>query len=44
LRFHTAAVRAEQFETQVFASLERLSGSKKGARTAIKQAPTAAVI
>ncbi len=30
LRFHTAAVRAEQFEIHVIASLERLAGLKEG--------------
>ncbi|MBV9084043.1 MAG: glycosyltransferase [Acidobacteriaceae bacterium] len=44
LRFHTAAVRAEEFETHVFASLERLSYSNKRNRIALKQSPTPALI
>ncbi len=42
LRFHTASVRAEQFETYVAASLERLSLSNKGIKSRIT--PAAALI
>jgi spore maturation protein CgeB len=44
LQFHTAAVRAQEFETYVLASLERLSYSKKRNRTSLRQSPTAALI
>ncbi len=54
LRFHTAAVRAEEFESHVTASLEQVSCSNKRSRTALKRSalkrtapkhsPTAAVI
>ncbi len=44
LRFHTAAVRAEEFETHVLASLERVTGSNKRSRVALRQSPTAALI
>ncbi|MGH9583408.1 MAG: CgeB family protein [Bryobacteraceae bacterium] len=44
LRFHTAAVRAREFEAHVNASFERLSCSKKKSRNAFKQSATAAVI
>ena len=43
LRFHTAAVRAEEFETFVLESLERAASSKRG-RTPLKQSPTAALV
>ncbi len=41
LRFHTAAVRAEQFESDVSESLERLHGSNRR-KIAVKRVPTAA--
>jgi spore maturation protein CgeB len=44
LRFHTAAVRAEQFEAEVTESLERLHKSNKRKRTAVQKTPTAALI
>jgi spore maturation protein CgeB len=44
LRFHTAAVRAEEFEANVYAALERHGCSKKRSRSASKQSPTAALI
>lgn len=44
LRFHTAAVRAEEFETYVVATLEQVRCSNKGSRTALKQSATAAVV
>ncbi|MGA8026120.1 MAG: glycosyltransferase [Bryobacteraceae bacterium] len=44
LRFHTAAVRAEQFEEYAIASLERLACSKKRMTAALKQSPSAALI
>ncbi len=43
LRFHTAAVRAKEFEAYAIESLERASCSKRG-RAALKQSPTAALI
>lgn len=44
LRFHTAAVRAEQFENYVAASLEQLSCSNKRSGAALKQSSTAALV
>lgn len=44
LRFHTAAVRATEFEAQVNASLDRLSCSNKRSRHAFKQSASAALI
>lgn len=41
LRFHTAAVRAEQFEDDVHEALERLHGSNKQ-KVAVRRIPTAA--
>lgn len=42
LRFHTAAVRAREFETYVNASIERISSSKRRSRIAIEKTSTAA--
>lgn len=44
LRFHTAAVRAQEFERYVDASLDRLTCSKKKSRVVMHTSPTAAVI
>ncbi len=44
LRFHTAAVRAEEFEANVYAALERLERQKSRSRSAIKESPTPALI
>ncbi len=44
LRFHTAAVRAQEFEAFVAGFLEQLSYSGKGRRAEVKQSPTAALI
>lgn len=44
LRFHTAAVRAQEFENFAAKSLEQLSYSKKSSRAQVKQSPTAALI
>ncbi|MGI8958713.1 MAG: CgeB family protein [Bryobacteraceae bacterium] len=44
LRFHTAAVRAREFEAHVNASVERISSSKRKSRIAVGQAPTAALL
>jgi spore maturation protein CgeB len=44
LRFHTAAVRAKEFEAYAVESLERISFSKKRTRTALTQSRTAALI
>jgi spore maturation protein CgeB len=44
LRFHTAAVRAGEFEAHVLASLEQFSCSNKRSRTAYKQSSTAAAL
>lgn len=44
LRFHTAAVRAAEFEAYVLASFEQLSGSNKRSRTPLQQSSTAAVV
>jgi spore maturation protein CgeB len=44
LRFHTAAVRAEQFEADAIESLEDLYKSNKKKRTALHKTPTAALI
>jgi len=43
LRFHTAAVRAKEFEAYAIESLDRLTCSKRG-KAALKQSPTAAFI
>jgi spore maturation protein CgeB len=43
LRFHTAAVRAREFEAHVDASLERISSSNKRSRTSVARSPTAAL-
>lgn len=44
LRFHTAAVRAEEFEAYVIASLERVTCSKKRMTSALKPSPSAALL
>ena len=44
LRFHTAAVRAEQFETDLLASLERVASVRSKNRIAFNRSPTAALI
>jgi spore maturation protein CgeB len=44
LRFHTAAVRAREFETHVNASVEQISSSKRRSRTAVEKSPTAALL
>jgi hypothetical protein len=44
LRFHTAAVRAAEFEAHVNASFERLSCSNRKSSNAFKQSATAAFI
>lgn len=44
LRFHTAAVRAAEFETDVHAALVRHACCKKKSRSALKESPTAALI
>lgn len=44
LRSHTAAVRAEEFEANIYAALERHSSSNRRTRSALKQSPTAALI
>lgn len=44
LRFHTAAVRAAEFETDVYAALDRHACAKKKSRSALKESPTAALI
>ena len=44
LRFHTAAVRAEEFEHYVAASLDRLACSKKKSQVVMHTSPTAALI
>lgn len=44
LRFHTAAVRAAEFEADVHAALERHACSRKKSRSALKESPTAAFI
>ncbi len=43
LRFHTAAVRAEEFETFVLEALQRVTYSKKRARTALRHSATVAL-
>lgn len=43
LRFHTAAVRAEEFERYALESLQRLTRSNKRARTAVAHSPTVAL-
>lgn len=43
LRFHTAAVRAAEFETEVHAALERHACSKKKSRSALKESPAALI-
>lgn len=43
LRFHTAAVRAEEFETYVLESLKRISCSNKQASNAMTHSPTVAL-
>ncbi len=43
LRFHTSAVRAEEFETFAFESLKQISSSNKRARSGITRSPTVAV-
>lgn len=42
LRFHTAAVRAEEFEACVLSELERVAGNRKRARAGVRRSPTAA--
>jgi spore maturation protein CgeB len=44
LRFHTAAVRAREFEAHVNASVEQISSSKRRSRTAVEKSPTAALL
>jgi spore maturation protein CgeB len=44
LRFHTAAVRAREFEAYVDASVERISSSKRKSRTRVEKSPTAALL
>ena len=44
LRFHTAAVRAAEFENDVYAALDRHACAKKKSRSALKESPTAALI
>ena len=44
LRFHTAAVRAAEFETDVHAALDRHACAKGKSRSALKESPTAALI
>jgi spore maturation protein CgeB len=44
LRFHTAAVRAREFEAYVDASVERISSSKRRSRTRVEKSPTAALL
>jgi spore maturation protein CgeB len=44
LRFHTAAVRAEELEGYVFASFERLSRSNKRRKAVLRHSRTAALI
>jgi spore maturation protein CgeB len=44
LRFHTAAVRAEEFESQAVRSLELETYAKKRSRVSLRRAPTAALI
>lgn len=44
LRFHTAAVRAAEFEAHVYASFEQLSYSRKKSRHAFTQSAAAAAI
>lgn len=44
LRFHTAEVRAEEFETYTVASLERVSCSNRQCRSALRQSSTAVVV
>ena len=44
LRFHTAAVRAEQLETDLMASLERVASVKSKNRVAFDRSPSAALI
>lgn len=43
LRFHTAAVRAEEFETYVLESLERVSCSNKQVKSALRHSSTVAL-
>jgi spore maturation protein CgeB len=44
LRFHTAAVRAAEFDEEVNAAIERRARIKEKSRSALKQSPTAALI
>jgi spore maturation protein CgeB len=44
LRFHSAAARAEEFETHIIASLDKASCSNRRSRAALQQAPSAALI
>jgi spore maturation protein CgeB len=44
LRFHTAAVRAVEFESYVVASLEQISSSNKRSRAALRQSSSAAAV
>ena len=44
LRFHTAAVRAREFEAYVNASVERISSSKRRSRIRVEKLPTAALL
>jgi spore maturation protein CgeB len=44
LRFHTAAVRAAEFEAHVLASLEQISSSNKRSRASLRQSSSAAVV
>ena len=44
LRFHTAAVRAKEFETEVLACLERMSCAQKASSIAARRTQTAALL
>jgi spore maturation protein CgeB len=44
LRAHTAAVRAQEFESRVLKTLEQVSSSRKHARVALRRSPSAALI
>jgi spore maturation protein CgeB len=44
LRFHTAAVRAQEFELQIEKSLERASYLKRQSKVTLRRTPTAALI
>jgi spore maturation protein CgeB len=44
LRYHTAAVRAHEFEARIRKSLEQVSYSNKRARVSLRRSPSAALI